>query len=213
MMTIGLLIPVHKERVMDENRTSCTSSPDYLTTYVDNDNCTGNYSNYSDFGVEMCEPEKRQELIKAVQSTVFLIAFFPGLIGNSLVIATFAKYRRLRLRCMTDVFLFYLAISDLLLLLTLPLELSETFNGSWVFGNVMCKLNNGLCAINTYGGLLLLACISIDRYLLVVRARTAQALRQSMLCYSKLSAIAVAVTSIVLSLPELQFTSVNDMSA
>ncbi|XP_017321332.1 C-C chemokine receptor type 10 isoform X2 [Ictalurus punctatus] len=198
---------------MDENRTSCTSIPDYPSTDFDYDNCTGNYSNYSDIGIEMCEPDKRQELtIMVVQNTVFLIAFVLGLIGNSLVIATFAMYRRLRLRCMTDVFLFYLAISDLLLLLTLPLEASETFIGFWALGNVMCKLNYGLCAINTYGGLLLLACISIDRYLLVVRARTAQALRQSMLCYSILSAIAVAVTSIVLSLPELLFTSVNESS-
>lgn len=158
----------------------------------------------------MCEPDNRQELtIMAVQVVVFLIAFFLGVIGNSLVIATFTQYRRLRLRCMTDVFLFYLAISDLLLLLTLPLETSETVTGFWKFGNELCQLNHGLCAINTYGGLLLLACISIDRYLLVVRARTAQALRPSMLCYSKLSAFAVAVTSIVLSLPELLFSSVQ----
>lgn len=149
----------------------------------------------------------------AVQVTVFCIAFFLGVIGNGLVIATFAKYRRLRLRCMTDVFLFYLAISDLLLLLTLPLETNETIHGSWMFGKELCKLNNGLCAINTYGGLLLLACISIDRYMLVVRARTAQALRPSMLCYSKLSAIAVALTSIVLSLPELLYSSVNEMTS
>lgn len=145
----------------------------------------------------------------SVQVTVFLIAFLLGVIGNGLVIATFAKYRCLRMRCMTDVFLFYLAISDLLLLLTLPLETTEIILGFWAFGNWMCKLNYGLCAINTYGGLLLLACISIDRYMLVVRSRTAQALRPSMLCYSKLSAVAVAVTSLILSLPELLSTSVH----
>lgn len=149
----------------------------------------------------------------AVQITVFLTAFFLGVIGNGLVIATFTMYRYLRLRCMTDVFLFYLAISDLLLLLTLPLETKETIIGFWDAGNGLCKLNHGLCAINTYGGLLLLACISIDRYLLVVRARTAQVLRSSMLCYSKLSAIAVAVTSIILSLPELLSSSVNPHSS
>lgn len=145
----------------------------------------------------------------AVQVAVFLIAFVLGAIGNSLVIATFIKYWCLRLRCMTDVFLFYLAISDLLLLLSLPLEISEIIINFWPFGNGLCKLNRVLCAINTYSGLLLLACISIDRYLLVVRARTAQVLRSSMLCYSKLSAIAVAVISIVLSLPELLTISVN----
>ncbi|XP_060777090.1 C-C chemokine receptor type 10 isoform X2 [Neoarius graeffei] len=158
----------------------------------------------------MCEPDNRQELtIMIIQVAIFCIAFILGTIGNSLVIATFIKYRCFRLRCMTDVFLFYLAISDLLLLLSLPLETGETIIGSWSFGNGLCKLNHVLCAINTYSGLLLLACISIDRYLLVVRARAAQVLRSSMLCYSKLSAIAVAVTSIILSLPEVLTTSVN----
>ncbi|XP_026782573.1 C-C chemokine receptor type 10 [Pangasianodon hypophthalmus] len=191
-----------------ETSTFGNVTPDYIYDYG---NCTGNYCDLN--VIEICEPDNRQELtIMAVQVTVFLIAFFLGVIGNSLVIATFTKYRRLRLRCMTDVFLFYLAISDLLLLLTLPLETSEIIIGSWKVGNELCKLNHGLCAINTYGGLLLLACISIDRYLLVVRARTAQALRPSMLCYSKLSAIAVAVTSIVLSLPELISTSVHQSS-
>ncbi|KAI4876456.1 hypothetical protein NFI96_034173 [Prochilodus magdalenae] len=145
----------------------------------------------------------------AVQVTVFIIAFGLGVIGNGLVIATFARYRRLRLRCMTDVFLFYLALSDLLLLLTLPLQIGEAFHGGWVFGDGLCRLNHGMYAINTYGGLLLLACISIDRYLVVVRARAAQKLRPSMLCYSKLSAVAVALISVFLSLPELIFSAVD----
>ncbi|KAK3551511.1 hypothetical protein QTP70_017368 [Hemibagrus guttatus] len=193
---------------MDENSTSYNTTFENITQEYpyDYENCSGNYCT----PIEVCEADNSQELASmSVQVTVFVIAFLLGVIGNSLVIATFAKYRRLRLRCMTDVFLFYLAISDLLLLLTLPLETTETILGFWVLGNVMCKLNYGLCAINTYGGLLLLACISIDRYMLVVWARAAQALRPSMLCYSKLSAIAVAVTSLVLSLPELLFTSVN----
>ncbi|KAG7335556.1 hypothetical protein KOW79_000249 [Hemibagrus wyckioides] len=200
-----------RTRAMDENRTSYNASFENFTHEYpyDYENCTGNYCT----PIEVCEPDNSQELASmSVQVSVFIVAFLLGVIGNSLVIATFAKYRRLRLRCMTDVFLFYLAISDLLLLLTLPLETTETILGYWVLGNMMCKLNYGLCAINTYGGLLLLACISIDRYMLVVWARAAQALRPSMLCYSKLSAIGVAVTSLVLSLPELLSTSVNHSS-
>ncbi|TSL82543.1 C-C chemokine receptor type 7 [Bagarius yarrelli] len=170
-------------------------------------------SNYCSTPVIICEPDNSRELsIMIFQVTVFLIAFILGVPGNSLVIATFTKYRRLRLRCMTDVFLFCLAISDLLLLLTLPLETTEAIQGSWPLGNDICRLNYGLCAINTYSGLLLLACISIDRYMLVVWARTAQTLRPSMLCYSKLSAICVAVISFVLSLPELHSTAVHPIS-
>ncbi|XP_046702588.1 C-C chemokine receptor type 10 [Silurus meridionalis] len=174
------------------------------------ENGTDYYENYT--GAEICDPGYSDKLtIMVFQVPVSIFAFVFGVIGNTLVIATFTKYRCLRMRCMTDVFLFNLAVVDLMLLLSLPMEITEAIFGSWVFGNELCKLNYGFCAINTYGGLLLLACISIDRYLLVVRARTAQALRSSMLCYSKLSAVGVALVSIVLSLPELWFTSVNEV--
>lgn len=180
--------------------------------YTDFDSVTD--ANVTDV-VELCEASKEQELTNtAVQTTVFLIVFFLGVIGNGLVIATFARYRRLRLRCMTDVFLFYLALSDMLLLLTLPLQTGETLIGSWVFGKGLCKLNCGMYAINTYGGLLLLACISVDRYLVVVRTRAARKMSSGTLFYSMLSAVGIALTSVFLSLPDLLFSSVeNDMGS
>lgn len=157
-----------------------------------------------------CGGSKPQELpAKVVQVTLFLIVFILGVIGNGLVLGTFARYRCLRLRCMTDVFLFYLAVSDLLLLLTLPLQTGEVIYGGWRFSDGLCNLNQGMYAINTYGGLLLLACISVDRYLVVVRARAAQRLRPNMLRYSMLSAVTVAIISVFFSLPELRFSAVD----
>uniref|UniRef100_A0A8B9HV25 Chemokine (C-C motif) receptor 10 n=1 Tax=Astyanax mexicanus TaxID=7994 RepID=A0A8B9HV25_ASTMX len=157
-----------------------------------------------------CEGSSAQEWsAMLIQAILFIVVFLLGVTGNGLVIATFTKYRCFRLRSMTDVFLFYLALSDLLLLLTLPLRTAEIFSSGWNFGDVWCKLNEGVYTISTYGGLLLLACISVDRYLVVVRARAAQRLRPSMLRYSKLSAVAVALISIVLSLPELIFSDVK----
>lgn len=154
--------------------------------------------------VELCEASEKQELtIRIVQTTVFVIVFLIGIVGNGLVIATSALYRRLR--CMTDIFLFYFALSDMLLLLTLPLQTGETLMGSWEFGEGLCKLNRGMYAINTYSGLLLLACISVDRYLVVVvRTRAVRRVNSGVL-----SAIGVAITSIVLSLPDLLFSSVS----
>lgn len=164
--------------------------------------------NTSDEIVELCEASKEQKLtMTVILTTIFLIIFFLGIVGNALVIGTFALYRRLRLRSMTDVFLFYLALSDMLLLLTLPLQTAETLNGSWVFSDALCKINRSMYAINTYSGLLLLACISVDRYLVVVRTRAVRKLTSGTLCYSTLSAIGVALTSVVLSLPDLCFSS------
>ncbi|XP_016146870.1 C-C chemokine receptor type 7-like [Sinocyclocheilus grahami] len=185
---------------------------DYEPNFTDIDSVTD--ANVTDVA-ELCEASREQELIiTAVQTMVFLIVFFLGVIGNGLVIATFARYRRLRLRCMTDVFLFYLALSDMLLLLTLPLQTGETLIGSWEFGEGLCKLNRGMYAINTYGGLLLLACISVDRYLVVIRTRTVRKKSSGTLFYSTMSAVGVAVTSVFLSLPDLRFSSVeNDMGS
>uniref|UniRef100_A0A8C2B5Y7 Chemokine (C-C motif) receptor 10 n=1 Tax=Cyprinus carpio TaxID=7962 RepID=A0A8C2B5Y7_CYPCA len=179
---------------------------------TDFDSVTG--ANVTDV-IELCVASNEHELtITAVQTMVFLIVFFLGVIGNGLVIATFARYRRLRLRCMTDVFLFYLALSDMLLLLTLPLQTGEMLIGSWEFGEGLCKLNRVMHAINTYGGLLLLACISVDRYLVVVRTRTVRKRSSGTLFYSTMSALGVVVTSIFLSLPDLRFSSVdNDMGS
>lgn len=186
-------------------------------SYVSLNNDYG-FDNYTDVGLtddnstdvaELCEATSEQELtITAVQTTIFIIVFILGVIGNGLVIATFALYRRLRLRCMTDVFLFFLALSDMLLLLTLPLQTGETLIGSWEFGEAMCKLNRGMYAINTYSGLLLLACISVDRYLVVVRTRAVRKKSSGTLFYSTLSALGVTVTSVVLSLPDLRFSSI-----
>ncbi|KAL6489153.1 hypothetical protein MHYP_G00028940 [Metynnis hypsauchen] len=203
---------------MADYNSSAGSSDNFLATdtiFTDFSTATEDYSDYASVSTDSttlpgpCEGNALQEMYsKVVQVTVFLIVLVLGVIGNVLVIATFARYRCLRLRCMTDVFLLYLALSDLLLLLTLPLQTIETIRGDWLFGDVLCKLNHGMYAINTYGGLLLLACISVDRYLVVVQARAAHRLRPSMLCYSKLSAIAVALISVILSLPELLFSSV-----
>ncbi len=182
------------------------------TTYDYDDYVTDTGANVTDVE-ELCEASNEQELtITVIQTTVFLIAFF-GVIGNGLVIATFARYRRLRLRCMTDVFLFYLALSDMLLLLTLPLPMGETLIGSWVFGEGLCKLNRGMYAINTNGGLLLLACISVDRYLVVVRTRAMRKTSSGTLLYSMLSAVGIVLTSVILSLPDLLFSSVEKGSA
>ncbi|XP_051970612.1 C-C chemokine receptor type 7-like [Xyrauchen texanus] len=191
---------------------SYPTSEDYtFSTYDDDDYANSTIEGHIGGDLEeLCEASRGQELtITVIQTTVFLIVFILGVVGNGLVIATFAKYRRLCLRCMTDVFLFFLALSDMLLLLTLPLQTGQMLIGSWVFGEALCKVNSGMYAINTYNGLLLLACISVDRYLVVVRTKAMRRLNSGTLCYSTLSAVAVTVTSVILSLPDLRFSSVK----
>ncbi|XP_048870645.1 C-C chemokine receptor type 10 [Brienomyrus brachyistius] len=162
---------------------------------------------------EMCETNWTQKIsIKVVQMCIFSVVFLLGFLGNLLVITTFTLYRRLRLRSMTDVFLFNLAVCDMLLLFTIPLQAGDMLLDQWDFGNILCKMTRGLYAINTYSGLLLLACISVDRYVVIVQTHAAQRLRRGQLHYGKLVVLGVWLVSLLLSLPEIIFVSVDEAS-
>uniref|UniRef100_A0A674AU66 Chemokine (C-C motif) receptor 10 n=2 Tax=Salmo trutta TaxID=8032 RepID=A0A674AU66_SALTR len=190
-----------------------------LTSFFDMDYdhslVTGDYFDYNDTStrgyklIERCEASEQQLTIKVFQTCVFLLVFLLGLLGNSLVIATFVLYRRLRLRSMTDIFLFQLALADLLLLLTLPIQAGDTLLGHWAFGNALCKATHASYAVNTYSGLLLLACISVDRYMVVARTQEVLRLRSRMLTVGKLTSLGVWLTALLLSLPEILFSGVE----
>ncbi|CAK6965052.1 LOW QUALITY PROTEIN: C-C chemokine receptor type 10 [Scomber scombrus] len=155
-----------------------------------------------------CEAGEHELTIKMFQTCVFCLIFLVGVMGNCLVIATFALYRRLRLRSMTDVFLFHLALADLLLLLTLPLQAVDT-NLGWIFLTPLCKATRACYAINTYSGLLLLACISVDRYMVVARAQEMLRLRSQILTAGKITAVFVWLSAVFLTLPEILFSGVS----
>lgn len=172
-------------------------------------NLTDNDTNSSDFDLsDWCEADEQEFTIKTFQTCAFCLIFLLGVVGNCLVIATFALYRRLRLRSMTDIFLFHLALADLLLLLTLPLQAVDTHWG-WIFPDALCKATRAFYAINTYSGLLLLACISIDRYLVVAQAQKMFNLRSLILKSGKVAAACVWFVAVLLSLPEIIYSGVS----
>lgn len=156
---------------------------------------------------DWCEAGEHEFTIKTFQTCVFCLVFVLGVAGNGLVIATFAS-RCEGLRSMTDVFLLHLALADLLLLLTLPLQALDTQQG-WLLPVSLCKATRACYAVNTYSGLLLLACISVDRYLMVARARLRRQLRRWTLKAGTLAALAVWASALTLSLPEILFSGVS----
>uniref|UniRef100_UPI003AAE99F4 C-C chemokine receptor type 6 n=1 Tax=Centroberyx gerrardi TaxID=166262 RepID=UPI003AAE99F4 len=126
-----------------------------------------------------------------------------GLIGNVLVIVTYIFYKRTK--TMTDVYLFNVALADLLFVVALPLIIyNEQHN--WAMGSVACKMLQGAYSINLYSGMLLLACISGDRYIAIVQARRSFGTRSNTLIYSRLICSAIWVLAAVLSLPTVIYT-------
>ncbi|XP_061612927.1 C-C chemokine receptor type 10 [Phyllopteryx taeniolatus] len=166
---------------------------------------------YGDGGSEWCEAGRRESAIKVFQTCVFAAIFLSGVAGNVLVMSTFAAYRRRR-RSATDAFLFQLALADLLLLLTLPLQAADT-NVGWIFSAPACKAVRAVYAVSTYSGLLLLACIGVERYLAVVRSRRTARRRCRSPAVGRAAAATVWPAATLFGLPEIFYSGVSGSGA
>ncbi|XP_062066723.1 probable G-protein coupled receptor 25 [Lepus europaeus] len=107
---------------------------------------------------------------------LYLAAFAVGLLGNGFVVCLLAGRRGPRR--LVDTFVLHLAAADLGLVLTLPLWAAAAARGGrWPFGEGLCKLSSFALAASRCAGALLLAGLSVDRYLAVVRLLDARPLR------------------------------------
>ncbi|KAK9969035.1 hypothetical protein ABG768_027246 [Culter alburnus] len=113
-------------------------------------------------------PDTIHHLNSTVLVLVYIIVFCLSLLGNTVVI--FVVYFMENRRTSTDIYLMHLAIADLLFSLTLPFWATNLHAGRWVLGTVMCKLLSGIQETTFYCCVFLLACISVDRYLAIVKA-------------------------------------------
>ncbi|XP_063306682.1 C-C chemokine receptor type 9 [Pelobates fuscus] len=156
-----------------------------------------------------CEKSSVREFAAYVLPPIYWCVFVLGLLGNVLIIIIYINYRRLK--TMTDTYLINLAIADLLFLMTLPFwAIASSHN--WIFGPVHCKIVNSIYTINVYSGMLLLACISVDRYIAIVQAAKAQKYRNRRIIFSKFVCLSVWILATVLSLPEILFSNIKEGS-
>ncbi|XP_053564961.1 uracil nucleotide/cysteinyl leukotriene receptor [Bombina bombina] len=106
-------------------------------------------------------------LENSLLSICYLLGMLVGGVGNILAISLFVKDRQPR--SPSDIFLLHLALSDLFLLLSLPIRLFYHISGNrWLFGSLPCRLAGFVFYLNMYASLYFLAGISIDRYLAIV---------------------------------------------
>ncbi|KAM9305719.1 C-X-C chemokine receptor type 2-like [Gastrophryne carolinensis] len=148
-------------------------------------------------------PCKRPEnLNKYLYVTVYTLVFLLNIIGNSLVVLVIC-HNKLK-RSTTDVYLLNLAIADLLFALTLPIWAAYKAN-EWVFGTFLCKVVSILQEVNFYSGILLLACISVDRYLAIVHATESVTQKRHWVNYVSLS---IWIFSLLIALPTIWFKTV-----
>ncbi|KAM4606001.1 C-C chemokine receptor type 9-like isoform 2-T3 [Polymixia lowei] len=155
----------------------------------------------------MCDKSPVREFRGQYEPPLFWIIFAIGALGNLVIVWIYTTVRN-RLKTMTDVYLLNLAVADLLFLVTLPFWATDATHG-WEYGVTLCKLVSAVYKINFFSSMLLLTCISIDRYIAIVQVTKAQNLKKKRLFYSKLACLGVWLVSILLALPELIFAQVK----
>ncbi|XP_072317348.1 C-C chemokine receptor type 3-like [Eucyclogobius newberryi] len=103
---------------------------------------------------------------------------------------------------MTDVCLVNLAVSDLLLVCTLPF-LAHHARDQWIFGDAMCKLVLGVYHIVLYCGIFFICLMSIDRYLAIVHA--IYAMRARTRSFGMIAAAVIWIAGLCASFPDVIF--------
>ncbi|XP_066533962.1 atypical chemokine receptor 4b [Hoplias malabaricus] len=149
------------------------SHHDYDFEDHDHYNISSNHSYYDEDDYKdlhtVCDKQDVRSFGGIFLPVVYTLALVVGLAGNSMVIFVYMSQKRLR--TMTDVFILNLAFADLLLLFTLPFWAADAVNG-WEIGVAACKITSALYTTNFSCSMLLLACISVDRYRALTQGST-----------------------------------------
>ncbi|XP_036384692.1 proteinase-activated receptor 1-like [Megalops cyprinoides] len=99
--------------------------------------------------------------------TIYTLVFIISVPLNGIAIMMFVL--RIQPKKPSAIYMFNLAVADLLFVLLLPFKMSYHFNSNnWVYGPVMCRVVTSSFYCNMYCSILLMMCISVDRFLAVV---------------------------------------------
>lgn len=145
-----------------------------------------------------CSPFFIPDTLMIVVCVFYVIIFLLAIPGN-LVVALVIGLCKQTLPP-SDLYLLHLAVADLLLAVTLPFWATSVTRG-WVFGDAMCKLVTVVQELSFYSSILFLTCISMDRYLVIVRAMETRRSNRQLLSWGVCGV--VWAVGALLSLPAL----------
>lgn len=183
------------------------NSEEHFYDYPEYENSSSNFS-YDDYQT-ICEKGDVRSFARIFLPAVFGLSLVIGLAGNALIVAVYAYCKQLK--TMTDTFILHLAVADLLLLLTLPFWAADAVHG-WQLGITICKLVSGLYTINFTCSMMLLAYISMDRYLaLSVGSRNQGLGRVFQKQHCGKLCVVVWMAAFLLGIPDLVFSTVREL--
>ncbi|XP_012261931.1 octopamine receptor beta-3R isoform X1 [Athalia rosae] len=103
-----------------------------------------------------------------LKGVVMVTIMITAVLGNTLVIASVRRHRKLRVP--TNCYVVSLAAADLLVAIcAMTFNASVELSGKWMFGRFMCDVWNSLDVYFSSASILHLCCISVDRYYAIVR--------------------------------------------
>ncbi|KAI3360825.1 hypothetical protein L3Q82_013050, partial [Scortum barcoo] len=159
------------------------------------------YEYDDDYNYSTCDqyPPQEQSRKSMVLPVLYYMLFCLSLLGNTTVL--WLLLRHIKLKTMTDICLLNLALSDLILAVSLPL---------WAYNSqnlASCKVITGVYELGFYSGTLFVILMSVDRYLAIVHA--VAAMRARTLCYGIIASITIWVVSIIMAIPQVIFASLE----
>ncbi|XP_037645221.1 C-X-C chemokine receptor type 1-like isoform X2 [Sebastes umbrosus] len=162
-------------------------------------NFTYNYTEFIiDPETQPCNPFSIPDGVTVVVSIFYILIFLLAIPGN-LVVGLVIGLSKQSLPP-SDLYLLHLAVADLLLAITLPFWATSVTQG-WVFGDAMCKIITVIQELSFYSSILFLTCISMDRYMVIVRAMEARRANRQLVSWGVCAA--VWAVGVLLSLPGL----------
>ncbi|XP_014341940.2 proteinase-activated receptor 2-like [Latimeria chalumnae] len=98
---------------------------------------------------------------------VYIIVFIVGLPANGIALWVFCF--RTKKKHPAIIYMANLALADLLFVIWFPLKIAYHINGNnWIYGDGLCKVLVGFFYGNMYCSILFIACLSVQRYWVVV---------------------------------------------
>ncbi|XP_076372006.1 octopamine receptor beta-2R-like [Tachypleus tridentatus] len=103
-----------------------------------------------------------------LKSSVMIVIMLAAVFGNTLVIISVFRHRKLRIT--TNYFIVSLAFADTLVaLLAMTFNASVKITGRWVFDPITCDFWNSCDVLFSTASIMHLCCISVDRYYAIIK--------------------------------------------
>ncbi|XP_069008538.1 platelet-activating factor receptor isoform X1 [Embiotoca jacksoni] len=133
---------------------------------------------------------------------VYSIMFILGVFANLYVLFVLRCLREARAMGEIRIYMANLTIADLLFVSVLPFWIDYySRRGHWIYGDFMCRVTGSFFFINTYGTILFLAAISVNRYWAVTRPLDAASSDRS--CRGIIVCVVIWVCTISIAIPQL----------